>query len=885
MTTTTRVPTPAPIDCNTLHWRVDETIIEVDVTPAFNNVTASGQGEEHRATIGKDKAIISSLPAGCTYEVSVWKDQYKLCNISRSLNAPPVTNLQVSPNSTSGLSVSWDRTPGCIKGYGVSYNDTHIENIIGNVNSTVIEKLDPGCLYIITVTTIADGNDSTPVNTTGTTNAPPVTNLQVSPKSTSGLSVSWDRTLGCIKGYRVSYNDTHIENIIGNVNSTVIEKLDPGCLYIITVTTIADGNDSTPVYTNGTTNPSPVSDITVMSKSTNQINYHWTVPNNTRVAQYQYSVTLENVAPSSTDKNSYTANELKPGEKYTLCIESVTPEHTRSTPECLSTYTNPSAPVDLTASENTTTALVSWSAPSSDVNYQNYTYLLSWSSSDLNESKVINETSASLTALIPGSLYSVRVQSQIGDAQSVGVSLSILTVPAQVSSLQCSAVSGGYSLLLNWGNPAGHWTAIEVDVSNGDKMKVEKCEPVQFETRINGLSPAQYYTISVTTVSGEKRSFRAVSIRCQTDTTGVIVGAVFGVLMLICLVVFLVLFILRRYPDLLSSSSKDDDALEFACKKMKPIEVSKFADYFHRQQADSDIGFAEEYQSLGAVGTEQTSKAALLPENRGKNRFTNVLPYDWCRVKLSAIDGDPFSDYINANFMPGYHTAKEFIAAQGPLPNTVEDFWRMAWENQVEAIVMLTNCVENSKVKCEQYWPLDYTPCTYGCISVTTSSEQKLPDWTLRDFTVKHTKSLEYRTVKQFHFTAWPDHGVPDNTATLIQFRALVRKFLDDREGSGPALVHCSAGVGRTGTLIALDSLLLQIEREKVVGIQSFVQKMRLHRPLMVQTESQYIFLNQCMLDTIQGKMKNPDENIYENLIYANTAALGEFHATNGNAS
>ncbi|MGH0137651.1 UNVERIFIED_CONTAM: hypothetical protein FKN15_063747 [Acipenser sinensis] len=492
-----------------------------------------------------------------------------------------------------------------------------------------------------------------------------------------------------------------------------------------------------------------------------------------------------------------------------------------------------------------------------------------WSSSNLlNGMKVINETSASLNDLIPGSLYSVRVRSQIGEAQSVGESQSILTdplpptrllvsdeseteavlewgdpasggysgfqifysdtnssmamnsvnqdvrqykltnltpgefynislrsfkaeasirknsteekrnfqtVPAQVSSLQCSSVSGGYSLSLAWGNPAGRWTEIEVDVSNGDIKKIEKCGPVQCETRIDGLSPARYYTLAVTTVSGEKRSFKAISIQCQTDTTAVIVGSLFGILILICFVVFLVLFILRRYPDFL-----------------RPIEVSKFADYFHRQQADSDIGFADEYQSLGAVGTEQTTKAALTPENRGKNRFINVLPYDWCRVKLSAIDGEPFSDYINANYMP---------------------------------------------VKCEQYWPLDYTPCTYGDISVTTSSEQKQPDWTLRDFTLKHMKSLESRTVRQFHFTAWPDHGVPDNTATLIQFRALVRKFLDNQERSGPAIVHCSAGVGRTGTLIALDSLLLQIEREKAVGIQSFVQKMRLHRPLMVQTE------------------------------------------------
>ncbi|MGH0144633.1 UNVERIFIED_CONTAM: hypothetical protein FKN15_003714 [Acipenser sinensis] len=433
----------------------------------------------------------------------------------------------------------------------------------------------------------------------------------------------------------------------------------------------------------------------------------------------------------------------------------------------------------LVSDESETEAVLEWGDPASG-GYSGFQIFYS----DTNSSTAMNSVNQDvrqykLTNLTPGEFYNISLRSFKTEASiwknSTEEIRSFQTVPAQVSSLQCSAVSGGYSLSLDWGNPAGRWTEIEVDVSNGDIKKVEECGPVQCETRIDGLSPARYYTLAVTTVSGEKRSFKAISIQCQTDTTGVIVGSLFGILILICFVVFLVLFILRRYPDLRSSSSKDDSVLE--------------------------------------------------------------LTYDWCRVKLSAIDGEPFSDYINANYMPGYHTAKEFIATQGPLPNTVEDFWRMAWENEVEAIVMLTNCIENSQVKCEQYWPLEYTPCTYGDISVTTSSEQEQPDWTLRDFTLKHMKSLESRTVRQFHFTAWPDHGVPDNTATLIQFRALVRKFLDNRERNGPAIVHCSAGVGRTGTLIALDSLLLQIEREKAVGIQSFVQKMRLHRPLMVQTE------------------------------------------------
>uniref|UniRef100_A0A673JPB9 protein-tyrosine-phosphatase n=1 Tax=Sinocyclocheilus rhinocerous TaxID=307959 RepID=A0A673JPB9_9TELE len=226
--------------------------------------------------------------------------------------------------------------------------------------------------------------------------------------------------------------------------------------------------------------------------------------------------------------------------------------------------------------------------------------------------------------------------------------------------------------------------------------------------------------------------------------------------------------------------------------------------------------------------------AALLPENKDKNRFSNVSAYDSSRVHLTTNDeGD--SDYINANYMPGYGNAsRQYIAAQGPLPSTVNDFWSMVWEKRSQAIVMVTNCTESGKVKCEQYWPLDYTPCLYGNLLVTVKSEDTFPSWTLREF---NKDTSETRTVRHFHFTAWPDHGVPAGTEKLIQFRGLIRQHIESSFSAGPTIVHCSAGVGRTGTLIALDVLLQQLHKEKAVGIAAFVKQMRLSRPLMVQTE------------------------------------------------
>ncbi|KAF1386262.1 hypothetical protein PFLUV_G00092690, partial [Perca fluviatilis] len=302
-----------------------------------------------------------------------------------------------------------------------------------------------------------------------------------------------------------------------------------------------------------------------------------------------------------------------------------------------------------------------------------------------------------------------------------------------------------------------------------------------------------------------------------------------------------------------------------------PIKTVNFESHFIKLQADSNYLLSQEYEDLKDVGRNQPLDSALLPENRGKNRYNNILPYDSTRVKLSYVDDDPCSDYINASYIPGNTFRREYVATQGPLPGTKDDFWKMIWEQNVHNMVMVTQCVEKGRVKCDHYWPCDQDSLYYGDMIVQMLSESVLPEWTIREFTIcsDEQRSMS-RLVRQFHYTVWPDHGVPDTTHSLVQFVRTVRDYINRSPGSGPTVVHCSAGVGRTGTFIVLDRVLQQLDTRDTLDIYGAVFDLRLHRSHMVQTECQYSYLHQCVRDVLRArKLRSEQDNllcpIYEN--------------------
>ncbi|CAJ0953193.1 unnamed protein product [Ranitomeya imitator] len=232
-------------------------------------------------------------------------------------------------------------------------------------------------------------------------------------------------------------------------------------------------------------------------------------------------------------------------------------------------------------------------------------------------------------------------------------------------------------------------------------------------------------------------------------------------------------------------------------------------------------------------------------ENRNKNRYGNIISYDHSRVRLQLIDGDPHSDYINANYVDGYHRPRHYIATQGPMQETVKDFWRMIWQENSVSVVMVTNLVEVGRVKCVRYWPDDTE--VYGDIKVSLIETEPLAEYVIRTFTVQKKGSHDIREIRQFHFTSWPDHGVPCYATGLLGFVRQV-KFLNPPD-AGPITVHCSAGAGRTGCFIAIDIMLDMAENEGVVDIFNCVRELRAQRVNMVQTEEQYVFVHDAILE------------------------------------
>ncbi|XP_067324030.1 receptor-type tyrosine-protein phosphatase F isoform X12 [Anolis sagrei] len=382
-----------------------------------------------------------------------------------------------------------------------------------------------------------------------------------------------------------------------------------------------------------------------------------------------------------------------------------------------------------------------------------------------------------------------------------------------------------------------------------------------------------------------------------------VMGPVLAVILIIIIVIAILLFKRKRAN---SPSSKDDhsiglkdsllahssDPVEMrrlnyqtpgasgpSCPNISsmrdhpPIPVTDLSDNIDRLKANDGLKFSQEYESIDP-GQQFTWENSNLEVNKPKNRYANVIAYDHSRVILTSIDGVPGSDYINANYIDGYRKQNAYIATQGPLPETLSDFWRMVWEQRTATIVMMTRLEEKSRVKCDQYWPGRGTE-TYGLIQVTLLDTVELATYTVRTFALYKNGSSEKRELRQFQFMAWPDHGVPEYPTPILAFLRRVKAC--NPPDAGPVVVHCSAGVGRTGCFIVIDAMLERMKHEKTVDIYGHVTCMRSQRNYMVQTEDQYIFIHEALLEAATcGNTEVPARNLFAHIQKLNQVPPGE---------
>ncbi|XP_023071384.1 receptor-type tyrosine-protein phosphatase eta isoform X2 [Piliocolobus tephrosceles] len=866
----------------TLTWKVGDNESSSNYT---YKIHVAGETDSLNLTVSEARAVISGLRSSTFYRITVcpFLGDTEGTPGFLQVHTPPsaVFDIHVVYVTTTEMRLEW-KSPGNASEYvyRLVIESKHGSNHTNTSDRVVtLQGLIPGTLYNITISPEVDHVPGDPSSTTQYTRPSIASNIDVS-TNTTAATLSWQNFDDASPTYSYclliekvgnSSNATQVVTDIGITNATVTELI-PGSSYTVEIfTQVGDRIKSLePGWKSFCTDPASVAsfDCEVVPKEPALV-LKWACPPGANAGfklevssgAWDNATHLESCSSENGTEYRTEVTYLNFSTSYNISIITVScgkmAAPTQST--CTTGITDPPPPdgsPNITSVSHNSVKVKFSGFEASHGPIKAYAVVLTTGEAGHPSADVLKYTyedfkkGASDTYVT----YLIRTEEK-GRSQSLS---EVLKYEIDVGNE--STTLGYYNGKLE---PLGSYRACVAGFTN-----------ITFHPQNHGLIDGAESYVSFSRYSD------AVSL---PQDPGVICGAVFGCIFGALVIVTVGGFIFWRKK---RKDAKNNEVSfsQIKPKKSKLIRVENFEAYFKKQQADSNCGFAEEYEDLKLVGISQPKYAAELAENRGKNRYNNVLPYDISRVKLS-VQTHSTDDYINANYMPGYHSKKDFIATQGPLPNTLKDFWRMVWEKNVYAIIMLTKCVEQGRTKCEEYWPSKQAQ-DYGDITVAMTSEIVLPEWTIRDFTVKNIQTSESHPLRQFHFTSWPDHGVPDTTDLLINFRYLVRDYMKQSPPESPILVHCSAGVGRTGTFIAIDRLIYQIENENTVDVYGIVYDLRMHRPLMVQTEDQYVFLNQCVLDIVRSQKDSKVDLIYQNTtamtIYENLAPVTTFGKTNG---
>ncbi|MGH0122818.1 UNVERIFIED_CONTAM: hypothetical protein FKN15_003305 [Acipenser sinensis] len=828
---------------------------------SFNfSVTYSSNAFDSKILVTTSTSVqLFNLQSGTLYSMSVVTNGvmgFQSAAVTQSTSTRPntVQDLNANSISTTSIELKWGKPQDYKTGYKYRVQTPNISGGVGfnkvvNSETATVSPLEAGTQYNLTVTTLtSDDTDGTSSSIILYTRPTTVTNLMAGALNSTAVNLTWARPADFKPGYSYRLQTTGPaapQNVTVNVENAIITGLTPGTNFSFSAfTRAADSTtEGDPATTTSYTNPNAPGSISSDSKTTSSISLSWGSPVSMDPNSFNFSVTYSSNAFDSkilvTTSTSVQLFNLQSGTLYSMSVVTNGVMGFQSAAVTQSTSTRPNTVQDLNANSISTTSIeLKWGKPQDYKTGYKYRVQTPNISGGVGFNKVVNSETATVSPLEAGTQYNLTVTTLTSD-DTDGTSSSIIlyTRPTTVTNLMAGALNST-AVNLTWARPA--------DFKPGYSYRLQTTGPaapqnvtVNVENAIiTGLTPGTNFSFSAFT--------RAADSTTEGDPATTTSYTTFTAFL--------------QYNTI-------QDYISIASFISHPVKVEDYETYYKKQHADSDCGIAEEFEDLRPIGINQTKNAALAPDNKAKNRYNNVLPYDSSRVKLS-IRNSASDDYINANYIPGYDSTKQFIAAQGPLPGTVNDFWRMIWEQNVYTLVMLTRCNEQGRVKCEEYWPSSNSK-TYGDVMVILASEIPLNEWTIREFKMKNPSTF-------FHYLQWfPASGRSKSQRITSKIMELHPPIVLKHESATQHTTqhinkHNIAGVGRTGTLIAIDRLIYQIERESVVDIYGIVHNLRMHRPLMVQTEDQYIFLNQCAKDFIRSRTGN---NV--DLIYQNTAAMG----------
>ncbi|XP_069969954.1 receptor-type tyrosine-protein phosphatase F [Penaeus vannamei] len=670
-----------------------------------------------------------------------------------------------------------------------------------------------------------------------------------------------------------------------NTTQMTVTGLDPFRSYNVCVaahTGAGAGDLACDIGTTDEAVPGAPVNLAATATTPESILVSWATPEDPNGVITNYSVSWEcaggNSASAVVGAAPYNITGLSPCSSCAVAVRAATAKGFGNATVLEATSGKAPPPQPLEASCSSTppaehSIVVTWSAPNTfcNVSAYNVTYIgdVLWSDEEQVGTLQTSEEMASLSSLTSWTKYHVCVAGIVLD-DFVGEQSCCDAVTQEAASgppalFNVSGTSSS-SISVFWEEPRAPNGKIDYYQLQfgGESVQVENAT----EFTLTGLAKNSKYIISLKAHNGAGLGEAATTTATtqKAANVGAIVAAVLSGLLIVGVGVAAFIYRDKLRNVIARKTSKREPVQEHPLSTTSTaVGKDQLRSYIDGLQEDTQRGLEEEFARLKQQCPKPSTYDAEMDVNKPKNRFSNILAYDHSRVRISRREGAAQSDYINANFIKDHAGRPGFVATQGPTEDTLDDFWRLVWEQKVYTVVMLTSLMEKGKLMCTKYWPnKGDRPLQCDNFQIRNLEEAKESLYVSRMLEVNtgHKK----RIVKHYHFLAWPDFGTPDLEEDLLGFIATVR----DSSTARPVVVHCRAGVGRTGTFIGLWNLMDAVDArpESNIDVYQAVFDMRKDRPIMVQSIDQYLYLYKCIATYIEQPEKwsnQGSDHIYEN--------------------